>query len=378
MQDKINSDIAIPSGQIDIATLLSAVWNGKKVIAACTVGLGGIAVATSLLMTPIFTATTTILPPQQQSNGLAAALGSLGALAGAAGSVAGLKNPSDLYIGMMQSTTISDRLIKKFDLQKRYEQETMVGARRALANTVQILAGKDGLISVSVDDPDPDFAAKLANAYIAELRLLNQNLAVTDAAQRRLFFEKQLEKVKEDLLAAEFKLQNVQKKTGLVQPEGQVAAIIKGQAELKAQIASRQVQLAAMRSFATPNNPDYQRLQQELITLRSQLSEGTALEKGSNISLSSGSLPETGLAYLRSLRDVKYQETLFELMAKQFELAKADEARDSSIIQVLDIALAPDQKSKPKRALMVALGVFMGFFIGLSYVLLRLKKYAHR
>lgn len=357
--------------QLDVVDVLAGLIRQRRLVLGVTAATTTFALVASLMVQPVFTATATILPPQQQSSGLAAALGSLGVLAGAAGGMAGIKNPNDLYVGMLQSQTVSDTLIEKFALQQRYEKETLVETRKALEGSSSISAGKDGLISISVEDKDPKFAADLANAYIVELKKLNQTLAVTDASQRRLFFEKQLEKIKADLADAEVQLKKTQQTTGLVAPEGQVAAVITGVAEIRAQIAAKEVQLAAMRSMVTDSNPDYQRTRQELQAMKQQLQQLESKEKNGSLSLGAGNLPESGLAYVRALRNMKYQEVLFELMAKQYELAKIDEAKDSSLIQVLDTAKAPDRKSKPKRALMVALGLMGGLFAGILLALIR-------
>lgn len=365
---------AAPQGdEIDLMALLVRLVRQKKWIIGCTAGLGSLALVASLLMEPVFTATTTILPPQQQSSGLAAALGSLGSLAGGmAGGMAGLKNPNDLYVGMLQSRTVADALIKRFSLEQRYDRETLFATRKALDGVVSVVAGKDGLISVSVDDKDPVFAARLANAYITELKKVNQGLAVTSASQRRLFFEKQLQSIKANLASAEVLLKKTQERTGLLQPDGQIQAIIDNVAQLKAGIAAKQVQIAAMRSFATGQNPDLVRAQQELTTMRQQLAQ---LEHGTpsqgDLAVPTGKVPETGLEYIRALREVKYQEALFELMSKQFELAKVDEARDSGMIQVLDVATAPDYKSKPKRAMIVLAGLIAGLFLGTLIALIK-------
>lgn len=351
---------------MDVVDILAAIVRQRKVLAtvAGTVTLS--ALVMSLLMTPIFTSTARILPPQQQASGLAAALGSLGVLAGAAGGMAGIKNPNDLYVGMLQSQSVADVLIEKFDLKARYEVITMVDARRRLADTVAIEAGKDGIITISVDDPDPRFAANLANAYVEQLRRLNQTLAVTDAGQRRAFFENQLVKVKKDLSKAEVNFQQIQRKTNIIAPEGQAVAVVTGVAELKAQIAAKEVQLNVMRSTMTDSNPDFVRIKSELIEMKNQLGkvERKGAEKAGDIT-EMGQLSDDALLYYRALRDVKYQEMLFELMSKQFELAKVDEAKDSSLIQVLDIAKPSDKKSKPKRASIVIFGFMLGLIMGI-------------
>lgn len=357
--------------EIDLLDVLIVLARQKKWIAGLTVGIGGAALVTSLLMTPIFTATAKIMPPQQQS-GQAAMMGQLGVLAGAAGGIAGLKNPNDLYVGMLQSQTVADNLIQGLKLKERFETPSLVDTRMRLESLSTITAGKDGLISITIDDKDPKFAAELANAYVEELIKLTQTLAVTDAAQQRLFYEKQLQATKDKLGQAEVALKQTQEKTGMLQPDGQVPAIIANVAQLKAAIAAKEVEMAAMRSFATEQNPDYIRTQQEIQGLKTQL---TKLEQGQpeagDFMIPTGKVPQTGLEYIRKLRDVKYYETMFELLAKQYELAKINEAKDSSTIQVLDKAIPADKRSKPKRALITLVGLIMGFFVGILGAFIR-------
>ncbi|MGB8856906.1 MAG: GNVR domain-containing protein, partial [Burkholderiales bacterium] len=189
---------------------------------------------------------------------------------------------------------------------------------------------------------------------------LTRTLAVSEASQRRLFFEKQLLQAREELTKAEFDLQKTQEKTGVIQLEGQARAIIEGVAQLRAQIAAKEVQLGSMRTFATAQNPEYQRAQQELAGLRAQL-KGREQESGDkgDVLVATGKVPQIGLENLRKIREVKYHEAIMEIMARQFELAKVDEAKDSAMIQVVDQAIEPDRKSKPARALII-LGSFFG------------------
>ena len=382
MSENVKPAVEHPStttDEIDLLDVLIVLARQKKWIAGCTIGIGSAALAASLLMTPIFTSTAKIMPPQQQSSGMAAMLGQLGALAGAAGGIAGPKNPNDLYVGMLQSQTVADNLTQRFKLKEHFGTVTQVDTRNMLAGISTISTGKDGLISVSIDDEDPKFAAELANAYVDELVKLTQTLAVTDAAQRRLFYEKQLQATKDKLAQAEVALKKTQEKTGMLQPDGQVQAIIANVAELKATIAAKEVQLAAMRSFATEQNPDFMRTQQEINGLKTQLAK---LEQGQpeagDFLVPTGKVPQTGLEYVRKLRDVKYYETMFELLAKQYELAKIDEAKDSSTIQVLDKATVPDKKSKPKRARIVLAGIFIGFLFGAITAFTREKNKAKK
>jgi len=346
----------------------------KKILIGVPVITTAIALAAAVFMSPVFVSTTVILPPQQQSSGMAAAmLGQLGGLAGAAGSITGMKSPNDLYVGMLKSRTIGDVLIKKFDLKTHYDEKTMHETRKELSQNTAILNGKDGMITVSVEDEDPRKAADMANAYVDELALLTKKLALTEASKRRIFFEGQLKATKEDLAKAEIALEAVQKNTGMLQLDGQVKSIISSIAQLQSLIASREVQLSAMRTFATPNNPEMVKAQEELRSLKGQLAKlqtGGAGEKG-NLMVPTNQIPEVGVEYIRRVRDVKYQEAMFEMLAKQFELAKVDEAKDSSLIQQLDVAEPAEKKVRPKKLLIVLGGLVGGGLLGILIAMMR-------
>jgi len=354
------------SNLLDIAIVLA---KHKKRILGLPLAAAVLMAAFSLTKPNIYTGTTSILPPQKQQSSAAAMLGQLGALTGGAGSALGLKNPNDLYVGMLKSRTVADNLIRRFKLKDRYEKEKNDAVRKALGRVTNIEAGKDGIIVVSVEDKDPQFAADLANGYVDELYHLTQTLAVTEASQRRLFFERQLKQAKDHLADAEIAFKQTQEITGVLELGEQGKAMIEAVGEMRAHIAAKEVQLSAMRTFATEQNPDYQRTQQELGSLRGQLAK---MERGGEVGLvPTGKLPELGLENIRKLREVKYYETLFELLAKQYELARVDEGKESSIIQVLDKAVPSDLKVKPKRALMVIVATLVAGFLTLLWVFMK-------
>lgn len=353
--------------EIRLLDLLIILVRHKWLVIATPFLIGTLSLIASLLMTPIFTSTVTIMSPQQESSGMAAILGQLGGLTGAASGIPRIKNSNDLYIGMLGSRTIGDRLIERFDLQAKYGSKIMEDARKALAGASRFGSGKkDGLISISVSDKDPKFAAELANAYVAELIKLTQTMAISEASQRRLFFERQLKETKDQLANAEIALRTTQEKTGMIQPEGQVQAILSSIAQLRGMIAAKEVQLNAMRTFATGQNPELLRTQEELRGLQAQLGklEKNRPSKDGEFMVPSRRIPEVGVEYVRSLRDVKYYETIFELLAKQYELARIDEAKDSSVIQVLDVAIPSERKSKPRRATFALAGLLLGCVLG--------------
>ena len=376
-----NTTLKHDDEEVNSLDLLTIIARKKFYIVGIPLLAGIIAGGLSLLIPNIYTGTASVLPPQQSQSGSSAILGQLGALGGMSGSALGLKNPSDLYIGMLNSRTVADRIIDRFKLQSVYETKTLTDTRLTLSSSSTIGSGKEGIIVIDVKDKDPKRAAALANGYVEELQRLTQTLAITEASRRRLFFEKQLLQSKQLLVDAEVSLKVMQEKSGLIQLNGQAEALIKSSADLRAQIASKEVALSAMQTFATGSNPEYMRARQELVGLREQLKKmESGLNQGSgDLLVGSGRIPEAGLEYVRRVRDVKYAETIFELMSKQFEIAKLDEAKDSSIIQVLDVAIVPDKKSKPNRGVIVVstilfVGILTMFWILASEFLRKMKE----
>lgn len=339
----------------------------KKLVTLVPLVTAIAATVVSFVLPDTYTASTKLLPPQQATSGAAALLQQLGGVAGVAAGAAGLKNPNDLYVGMLKSRTVADRLIAKFDMKKLYDVELLQDARKELEDNTTILSGKDGLISIDVDDHDSKRSAQIANAYVEELLKLTSNFAVTEAAQRRVFFERQLEQTKNNLAKAEMSLKSGLDKRGVISVDVESEAMIETVGRLKAQVSAKEIELRSMGAFVTSSNPDYKRTQEELNSLRVQLSK---LENGRGADEQEGDGKQhVGLENIKLLRDVKYNQMLYEMLAKQYEIARLDEAKDSSLIQVLDAAVEPERKSKPKRPLIVILSTVFAFFVsaGLAF-----------
>ena len=356
---------------LDLALILAA--RKRTIFIASAVGML-LAIGLVLTVAPSFTAKAVILPPEQEQSSSAALLGQFGALAsmsGLGGSL-GLKNPSDLYIGILQSETVADHMIKRFDLMQLFHQKKLSGARVALKNSSKFTGNKDGTITISVTNGSPQRAAAMANAYVDELYNMNNRLALGTASQRRLFFEQQLGQEKDRLADAEVALKQTEESTGVIAPSGQTETVIRQVAQLQAEITEHEVELEALRTSATEQNPDVIRLTTELNGLHRQLAD---LESGStkrapgDISISAANVPQAGLEYVRKERDVKYHQLLFDLLARQYEGARMDEAKASPLIQVVDPALVPDRKSGPFRALWAIIGCALGFFLSTGWVL---------
>jgi tyrosine-protein kinase Etk/Wzc len=370
---------------LDLLILLS---RRRHLILWTTLAAAVLATVVALLLPNRYTAIATILPPQQSQSLAASMIGQLGALGVMAQKDLGLKNPNDLYAGMMHSRTAEDSLIRRFDLLRVYGDRKMSDARADLEDASKILLAKEGFIAISVTDNDRSRAPQIANAYVDELRQLTQSLAVTEAGQRRIFFERQLELAKDKLADAEQALKEMEQKTGVIQLDSQAKAIIEAVVKLRGAMAAKEVQLHAMRLFSTEQNPELMMGEQQLSGMREQLallekrsgghgksgtvsspdSSADSSEESSDVQVPVGNVPEAGLQYVRKLRDVKYAEVIFELLAKQYEAAKLDEAKTAAVIQVLDPAVEPDHRSSPRRGLIVILATLLAFFSSIFYV----------
>ena len=356
--------------EISLLDLLIVLAKHKKLILGLPFGAAVVAAVVSLLLPNIYTGTTKILPPQQNQSAAIAMLGQLGTqLGGLAGSALGVRNPNDLYVGMLKSRTVADNLISRFELRKLYEAKTSDDTRKELGSNSRITSGRDGIIVIEFDDKEPKRAATIANAYVEELYKLTQTLAVTEASQRRLFFERQLDQTRKNLASAEAAARQGLEKGGLVIVDAQGRGIVETTARLRGQISVKEIQISAMRAFATGQNPDLKQAQHELEAMKRELGK---IEGGASGPEAAGvaATPE-GMDNLRLLRDVRYYETIFELLAKQYEIAKIDEARDASIVQVLDKAVEPERKSKPSRALIVILTALVAGFLAVIWVFIK-------
>jgi uncharacterized protein involved in exopolysaccharide biosynthesis len=347
--------------EINLLDLLQVVADNLRLLVLGPLAAGLLALGYSFAIPPTFTATTKFLPPQQQQSGAAAMLASLGALGGLAGAAGGLKNPADQYVAFLKSRSVQDALVDRFKLSERYETKFREDARKALDANVQTASGKDGLITISADDKDPQFAAQLANAHIEELGKLLNRLAVTEAQQRRLFFEKQLTNAKDKLVKSEQALKASGVNSSVLKASPQAA--VEGLARLKAGITAQEIKLGAMRGYLTESAPDFKQAQTELSAMRGQMARAEK-EEPAGASSSGGD-------YIAKFRDFKYHETLFELFAKQYEIARIDESREGAVIQVLDAAQPPERKSKPKKAQIAMLTTLAVGFALLLFIFIR-------
>lgn len=342
--------------------LLQVVADNLRLLVLAPLAAGLLALAYTYTLPPSYKATTKFLPPQQQQSAAAAMLQNLGPLAGAA-AAAGIKNPGDQYVTFMQSHRLQDILIERFKLAERFGTQHQEDTRMALAGRAQINNGKDGLISVEVNDKDPQFAAQLANGYVEALRELLRIIAVTEAQQRRVFFENQLTSAKDNLIKAEVALKSSGINSSTLKLNSGFA--VEGLAKLKANMVAQQIKLASMRGYLTESAPEFKQAMIEMAALRTQLARTEKEEPTTD---------PAGNDYIPKYRNYKYYETLFELFGKQYEVARVDESREGAVIQVLDVAEPPARRNSAKRAQIasvtaLAVGVLLLLFHLLRHAL---------
>ncbi len=328
----------------------------------------------SWLITPRYTAVAQVMVPQSsQSSALSMLVGGASGNLLNAATLPGLKNPSDQWVGLLNSRTVADDLVDRFGLMQAYGADLRMQARDALAASSRIQGKRDGLILIEVDDVVPKRAAKLANGYIEALQRLSSSLAVTEAAQRRAFLEKQLAQASGRLRKAEVSI----KKAGVTRdflklsPDATVARL----AQLQAEIASKEIQVAVLRGTMTDSNPEVQRTLATLSALKAQLAQLQRAEDLGQQAVTEANVPE---GYADAYREYRYQETLYGLLARQLEIAKADELREGALIQVVDVAQVPEWKSSPKRLFLAASAAMIGLLFAVAWLGARLAMHHYR
>jgi tyrosine-protein kinase Etk/Wzc len=384
IEQEVLSPHEVPSSEEHVPALsffgaLMQLARGKRLVAFVTGTTTLVGIVVSLVLPVSYTATTKIMTPQQTQSSAAFLMNQLSLnptatnpLAGATGGSLSLRNPNELYLGLLASRPIADAIIQKFDLMGAFHSKDMTAARKTLADRTTVMSEKSTLIAISVTDTDKKRAADIANAYPEQLRLLTKNLAVTEASQRRLFYEQRLKDAKEDLVSAELALQQIQKQKGLVQLDAQTKALITSLADLHAEVAAKEVQLQALRSYSTEQNPEVQLLENQLASLQD---ESAKLEERSGSAKSGGfdlaDVAGAGADYLRAEHELEYRQALFDLLLKQYDAARWDEARNAAVIQVVEDAIPPERKSAPRRTVIVLIFMALGLIGSWFYILVR-------
>lgn len=365
----------IPEARVSIFDILIVLARRKWLWILCCLGCGLLGLGISYLIPVEYRAQTDILPPQQATSSAALLTSQLGNLMGLAGGQGafGMKNPSDVFVAILKSRTIADDLVRRFNLCQAYHLKDPVLAAFDLEKHANIDSDTSGVITIKVEDRIPKRAAALANGFVDELHLQNDRLALTEAGQRRLFFERQLAKEKDALADAEVAMKETEMKTGVIELQGQTQLALRSVAGLEAEITSDEVDLQQLLASETAENPDVVRLQQRISFLQQQLDKAQKQEPkgmgGNGLSMQASSVPALAVDYVRKLRDVKYHETLFELLARQYEAARIDESKEAPAIQVIDTAIPPHLKYWPPHKLIAVASAAFGLLLGWALAL---------
>ena len=354
---------------------LALLWRERRFLyrSAAT----GVVLSTLLaFLLPVrFSSTTRLMPPDQAGSGMATMLSALtkaGGELGALGSdLLGMRTSSDLFVGILHSRTVQDRLVNKFDLRKVYGDRRYEDARKDLEGRTDISSDrKSGIITLKVSDKDPQRAAGLAREYVAGLDQIVLTLNITSAHKERIFLEKRLLQVQQDLEAAEKDFANFASKNTAIDVKEQGRAMLGAAAEVEGQLIAAQTELEGLRQIYTDSNVRVRSVQARIAELRRQLqkmggkpgsTDSTAPPATDDRYPAIRELPILGVTYADLFRRTKVEEVVFETLTKQYELARVEEARETPSVKVLDEGDVPEKKSFPPRLVVILLGsLFVG------------------
>ena len=357
-----------PLGRAVLALIARWQW---MLVGIASGALAGMAV--NVLFTPIYRAQARLLPPQVSSTVASNLMMQVGGSGDIAASAAGQKNPSELYVGILRSRSVVMPIIKAHGLEAHYKAKTIDDAESRFNNNLFTTLGKDGIITIELTDRRADLAATLCNAVIEEMYVVSRRLAVDERERREHFYSPWLTDARERLAKAEEKLKSAELRTGLSRIKGQEESLILSAAELQSQITVLSATAKAMRSYATNNNPELQRLEAQISAFRGTLGEMDKRAAGAATSLRVplSAAAESAEEISRLRRDAKLQENLLDIVSRIAELSKVDETRDLSLIKILDFATPPVKPISPRWTLNVVFGAGLGLFIVFAFVLLR-------
>lgn len=351
-------------------TWLRVAIKWKRLVVCTALGVVILTGIVVFLLPTRYAASVVILPPQQGVNtgsAMMAQLSNLGAAAAASGGLS-MKNPNDQQIALLKSRVVEDAIVERFQLQRVYQKRYLSTARKRFEKATKTDSGlKDGLIRISVTDSDPRRAAEMANAWVDEYKRFTATLAISEASQRRLFYERQLAAAHDDLARAEEDMKQTEQRTGIIDVEGQDRGMIASAAVLRGQLAAKQIEIKAMLEFAGPGNPDLQRAEKEASGMEAQLAQMDADSdrKNGDLIAPKGKATEAALDYQRALREVKYRETIQDLLTRQYEGARVDEAREGALIQIVEPAVVPDRPDSEYKIWIMLGAAFLALPLGL-------------
>jgi uncharacterized protein involved in exopolysaccharide biosynthesis len=376
MHEKIDTSniVAVKTGMNDeiewsLVDTLRRVLRGYRFLVAFTAAGLVIGILISLFWPKWYTAEAVFLPPPRTAELMPSAAG-----ASASALLMGQQDPSDMYLGMLGSRTVEDDVIDHLGLMTIYHAKEKQDARNVLKGQSKFTVDKNSFILVKISTKNPKLSASIANAYLDALYRLNGSMVASAAAYRKAFYEDQMERQKEALDAAEVALKQVEEKTGIVLPQGEAEAGLRAIVDLQTAIGTAEARLSAVRVGATENNPQVVQARAELAALRAQLAkqQAASANHGPRSGLaSSAALPGLTMEYVRKMREVKLNETLYDSLTQQYEKARIASLDPGPQFQIVDRAIVPEHKAGPPRVLIILGSVILGFLIGLIWVLFK-------
>jgi uncharacterized protein involved in exopolysaccharide biosynthesis len=345
--------------EINLVYVVTRILHGYKTIVACVLMGLLLSVTVAMLLPKTYTAEAVFLPP-------------ITAESVQSGSLFSHQDPSDLYLGMLGSRSVATSVIDQVHLKDVFHVKQYNQARTRLNNSTKFSVNKNTLISIAVSTTDPKLSAEIANAYLDALYKLDGSMSASASGYRREFFEEQLAMERDQLSKAEADMQAVQEKTGLILPESEAAAGLSATARLEAALQDAQTRLSTLLLSSTDQNPQVQQLRAQIGALEGQIrKQQTSPNSSPGIGIPSGArLPGLMLDYLRTSRELKERETLYDSLMQQYQKARLASIDPGPQLQVVDPAILPEGKSGPPRTIIVIIGTFLFGLMGLLWVLL--------
>jgi len=338
----------------------------------------------AFLLPARYESTGRLMPPDNaQTGNLAMAAAAISSGAGGLGNIAsdvlGLKSTSDIFVGILSSRTVQDKLIREFDLKRLYWDRRMEDARKDLAGRTGIYVDrKSQIISLTITDHDPKRAAAMCEAYVAELNRLVVELSTSSARRERIFLEERLKAVSQDLEAAEKEFSQFSSKNTAIDIKEQGKAMVEAAATQQGQLIAAESEYQGLKQIYTDNNVRVRSVKARIDELKHQLeklggkgeSATTVADlPGDSLYPSIRKLPLLGVRYADLYRRTKIQEAVLETLTKEYELAKVEEAKEIPTVKVLDSANIPEKRSFPPRLLIIFLGMTLALTAATTWVL---------
>jgi len=370
---------------------LRLLWSERRFLRKTLAAGVVLGVVIAFLLPKHFQSTAQLMPPDSSDSSPAMAMvgalvsgGSGGGLAALASNLLGLKNSSAVFVGIMRSYTVQERLVDRFDLQKVYGRKFKEDACKELEDNTGLSEDrKSGIISIEVTDRDPNRAAAIAGAYIEELNRLAAEVSTSAAHRERVFLEERLREVKRDLNTAATKFSVFASKNTTIDIDAQAKAMVEAAATVQGELIAAESELKGFEQIYTHNNVRIRALKGRIAELQAQLlklggappAEGGqgASPQGDSLYPSIRQLPLLGVTYFDLYREAKIQEAVYEALTQQFEMAKVQEAKETPSVKVLDKANVPETKSFPPRLLIIFLTTCLTLVGGVFWVQVRAR-----